>query len=334
MNIKQWTENLINSDKKKAMPILTFPSVQLMNISVKELIGSSDMQAQGMKMIAERTDALASVSYMDLSVEAECFGSEIKTYDDEVPAVIGEIVHDMDEAVALSVPNATRGRTKLYLDAIKKAKELITDRPIFAGMIGPYSLAGRLVGVQDSMIYCYTDPDMLKIVLEKSTAFLIEYASEFKKMGADGILIAEPLTGLLSPSLAEEFSNPYFKQIVDAVQDESFAVIYHNCGGSVVQMIDGIYNLGAMGYHFGNAIDLVDVAVKCPKDALLMGNIDPSSQFRNGTPESMADEVRAMMDKMKGYKNFVISSGCDIPPLAKWDNIDAFFGAVERYYQD
>ena len=36
-------------------------------------------------------------------------------------------------------------RTGIYLDAIAEAKKLITDRPVFAGVIGPFSLAGRRV---------------------------------------------------------------------------------------------------------------------------------------------------------------------------------------------
>ena len=32
------------------------------------------------------------------------------------------------------------------------------------------------------------------------------------------------------------------------------------------------------------------------------------------------------------YPNFVISSGCDIPPMSSWENIDAFFRAVDEFY--
>lgn len=38
------------------------------------------------------------------------------------------------------------------------------------------------------------------------------------------------------------------------------------------------------------------------------------------------------MEKCCKYPNFVISSGCDIPPLSSWDNIDAFFAAVDEFY--
>ena len=50
--------------EKKAMPILSFPCIQLMGISVKQLISDSALQAMGMKKIAERTDSLASLGMM------------------------------------------------------------------------------------------------------------------------------------------------------------------------------------------------------------------------------------------------------------------------------
>lgn len=121
-------------------------------------------------------------------------------------------------------------------------------------MIGPYSLAGRLLDVSEAMVLCYEEPDMVHAVMEKTTAFLIDYCKAYKAAGANGVVMAEPLTGMLSPNLAEEFSHPYVERIVDAVQDDSFAVIYHNCGNNVVLMADAIFGLGAMGYHFGNAI--------------------------------------------------------------------------------
>lgn len=86
-NMKQWLAQLREMPEKKALPVLSFPAVQLMGISVRELISDSDRQAQGMKLVADRTDAAAAVSLMDLSVEAECFGAPISVSDDEVPTV-------------------------------------------------------------------------------------------------------------------------------------------------------------------------------------------------------------------------------------------------------
>ncbi len=332
MNMKQWLNELRAAEIKKPMPVLSFPSISLMGITVRELISDSATQAKGMKLIAERVDAAASVSMMDLSLEAEAFGSAIRVSDEEVPTVTGSIIHSEEEAEALRVPSVGEGRTGKYIEAIGQAKKLITDRPVFAGVIGPFSLAARLMDVSEAMIYCYDEPDMVHCTMRKVTEFLIAYIKEYKKVGADGVVIAEPVTGILSPALAEEFSEPYCRQIVDAVQDDEFIVVYHNCGNNTIMMIDSILRVGAAAYHFGNAISMKEMLEHIPADTVAMGNIDPSTQFRNGTPESIREATLRVLNECSQHRNFVISSGCDIPPMAPWGNIDAFFDAVREYY--
>ena len=330
--MKQWLEEWNASPVKKAFPVLSFPAVQLMGISVKELIADASAQARGMKLVAQRTDRAATVSLMDLSVEAECFGAEIRVSEDEVPTVVGSVVSTEEEAEALEIPPIGSGRTGLYIDAIRQAAEEITDRPVFAGVIGPYSLAGRLMDVTEIMILCYEEPDMVHAVLKKVTRFLTDYCLAYKEAGANGVIMAEPLAGILSPVLEEEFSEPYVRELVEAVQDDSFAVIYHNCGGGVSMMASSIASTGAAAFHFRNAVDMEEMLEKIPKDRIVMGNIDPAGQFRNGTPESIREETLALMERCCKYDNFVISSGCDIPPMSKWENIDAFFDAAAEFY--
>ncbi len=333
MDMKKWMDDLREAPAKKAMPVLSFPSVQLMGISVKTLISSSSYQAAGMKEIARRVDSAASVSMMDLSVEAEAFGSAVKVSDDEVPTVVGRIVETEEDAEALAVPAVGAGRTGLYVEAIGRACKLITDRPVFAGVIGPYSLAGRLLDVSEIMVLCYEEPELVHTVLKKATAFLIDYIRAYQATGAGGVVVAEPLAGLLSPALMHEFAAPYMKQIVDAVQNEEFLVIYHNCGGAVPGLVDDIVSSGAAAYHFGNAVDMKEMLEKMPSDVVVMGNIDPAGQFRGGTPESIYQATTELMERCCAeHPNFVISSGCDIPPMAKWENIDSFFRAVSDFY--
>lgn len=331
-NMKKWLEDLRAEKVKKALPILSFPSVQLLGITVKELIADSKMQAKGMKMIAERVDSAAAVSLMDLSVEAECFGASVRFSDGEVPTVTGRIINDEDEANELAVPEIGTARTGLYIDAIKKASEEITDRPVFAGMIGPFSLAARLLDVTEIMMDCYDDPDMVHTVLEKSTEFLVNYAKAYKEAGANGIVLAEPVSGLLSPALEEEFSSPYVKKIVDAIQDDEFILIYHNCGNNTPLMTESILSTGSAAYHFGNAIDMKEMIKKFPENTVIMGNVDPAAVLRMGTHETVRAETLRIMNECCTHANFVISSGCDIPPLTPWENIDAFFAAVEEFY--
>ncbi len=329
----QWVDNTLAAEKKQGFLVLSFPAIQKMGITVKELIASSDLQAQAMKIVADATpEAAASVSMMDLSLEAEAFGSTVHFSDDEVPTVTGSIINSEEDADALQVPEIGAGRTQIYIDAIEKAVKLIDDRPVFAGVIGPFSLAGRLMDVSEAMIYCYDEPDMVHTVLEKVSDFIIKYINAHKAVGANGVLVAEPLAGLLSPSLEEEFSCDYMKKIVEATQTDDFLVAYHNCGNCTVQQINSIAQNGCRVLHFGNAIDMADIMPKIPADIVAMGNIDPAGQFRNGTPESVREETLNLMEKCASYPNFVPSSGCDIPPLSNWDNVQAFFDALNEFY--
>ena len=329
MNIRNLLWDAAKVGSKKAMPILSFPAAQKMGVSVETLVKSSELQSQAMQIVARDTATIAAVSLMDLSVEAEAFGAQMRFTKDEVPAITGQLVSDEDEANDLEVPELSAGRAMLCVEAVRAAKQTITDKPVIAGMIGPYSLAGRLMDVTEIMYLCFDEPETVHTVLDKATQYLIRYGQAMKDAGADGIMMAEPLAGILSPDMAVEFSMPYVKRIIDALQDEEFAVLYHNCGNSVPQMLEGIYALGAAAYHFGNAIDMEAVMKVTPADILVMGNIDPAGQFASGTVESITAATRDLLDKCGSYPNFVPSSGCDIPAHAKWENIDAFFKAVE-----
>ena len=327
-NMKAWAAGLAES--RRPLPLLSFPSAHLIGASVYEITHNAHTQTEGILAVAQRTPAAAAVCMMDLSVEAEAFGCELAASAHEVPTVTNILVSDEDEANDLAIPAVGAGRTALYIQAAADAKALISDRPVLAGMIGPFSLAGRLMDVTEALMACIADPDFVLAVLDKVTPFLIAYAKAYKEAGVDGIVMAEPLAGLLSPAQETEFSAPYVKAIIDAVQDDSFIVIYHNCGANVVHMTKSLAANGAAAYHFGDAIDLSEMLASLPTDRPICGNISPVTQFLNGTPESMAAAVKSLRTSCAAYPNFVLSSGCDIPPACSWENIDAFFAAAKE----
>jgi uroporphyrinogen decarboxylase len=148
-----------------------------------------------------------------------------------------------------------------------------------------------------------------------------------KEAGANGVVMAEPAAGLLSNDDCIEFSSKYVKEIVDRVQDDSFSVVLHNCGNTG-HCTQAMVMTGAAAYHFGNKCRMAEVIKEVPPTALAMGNIDPVSVFKEGTPEQMRTAVRQLLDEMKDYPNFVLSSGCDTPPHTPEENIEAFFEEI------
>lgn len=333
VNMREWAKAMMEDPKKRPLPVLTFPAGKLLGVSTKELLLDPENQAEGMKAITDRYDMPAALAYMDLSVEAEAFGAHCVYSENEIPTIIGQLIEDEDDAEALELPKAGAGRIDTVHEGIKKAKELITDRPLFAECIGPFSLAGRLMDVNEVMVSCYTDPDVVHAVLEKVTGFLIGNMKRFKEDGAQGVIMAEPLAGLLSPGLAKEFSSDYVAKIVDEIQDDDFLIFYHNCGDNTPLQAADIYSTGCAGYHFGNSIDLEDMLKTSPEDAFVMGNLASAEILTNASAEVVKEETKKLLEKCSRYKNFWLSSSCDVPPNAPVENIDAFFEAFEEYIE-
>ena len=331
-NMNQWIEAILDSSVKPALPLLSQPASQLLGINSAELLYNSSLRAQGMKQIAEYAPMPAVFDLMDLALEAECFGAKAHLSKDGLPVISAPLICSREDAELLEIPEVGSGRSRIALETASKALTFITDRPVFSCITGPFTLAGCLMGISEIMLFCLDDPDMVDVVLEKASAFLINYCLALKNLGVHGILLAEPLAGLISPLFAEKFSARYVKLIVHSLQDENFIFIYHNCGNFSLKQIDSILSIGARVLHFGNSIKMEQMLTYIPDTIPVLGNLDPVSQFRNGSPASVYQKTMLLLKACANRKNFLPSSGCDIPSSASWENIDAFFQAVSDYY--
>ena len=327
-----WAKDQIDRPLKKALPVLSFPGIQKIGISVSALIESAYYQAECMKIIADDFDTAAVFGFMDLSVEAEAFGSTIVKTEGEVPTVVGSIIDEDTDLSAIRIPEIGEGRTGNCIKSIEVASNFIADRPVFAGTIGPFSLAGRLMDVNEIMPACLEEPEFVHDVLDITSKYLIDYILAYKEAGANGVLVAEPMSGLLSPELVKEFVVPYCQKMVEATQDEHFMFMLHNCGDSVNVTAKEMADTGAAGFNFGNSARLDEIIPQMPTDRIVSGNLDPSSQFRYGNPFGIHNATIEMLDKYSVFPNFIPSSGCDIPPLSPWGNIQAFFEGCKFFY--
>ena len=327
MNMKQWLADARKMAKKKPMPVLSYPASARLGISIASMTESARVQADTMLYLVRELDMPMAITSMDLALEASCFGAPVSH--EGVPAVSSVILESMDDVDALRVPGEEIIVEKsLYLEAIRLVKTEMQAsgdvRPIIAGISGPFSLAGQLRGVTDIMMDCYDEPELLEELVQKTTEFLCVYAKMLKDAGADMLLLAEPLAGVVSPAMAAQFSHPFVKKMIESVQDDSFAVMYHNCGAGVLRMLSDLVELGAMVYHLGNAIDLQDAISKMPENVLVMGNVDPAGVVAHGSVESVRQAVDTLIQKCGSYKNFWLSTGCDVPPDAPWENLVEF----------
>lgn len=328
--MKEWMSSLIRNKKVAAIPVMTHPGIELTGNTVLEACSDGNIHFNAIKALADKYPTAAASVIMDLTVEAEAFGAEISFTDNEVPAVIGHMLDSAADIRALEVPSLKAGRVPQYLKANLLAARAITDRPVIGGCIGPFSLAGRLYDMSEIMMLIYQDPEAAHLLLSKCTKFISKYCKALKECGVNAVMMAEPAAGLMSDEDCKRFSSDYVKSIVEEVQDDYFSVILHNCGNTG-HCTKAMVSTGSAGYHFGNKCDMTEVSRDVPPTALTMGNLDPVSLFKDATSEQMSEETTHLLEAMREFPNFVLSSGCDTPPHTPMENIDAFFDALEKF---
>lgn len=330
MNMKKWCESVCSSPERFAIPIMTHPGIDLIGCRVIDAVTNGEIHYRAIKTLSEAYPTAACCTIMDLTIEAEAFGAKILFSEEAIPAVEDQLLKNAADIVNLQIPNMTAARLPELIKACSLAADNITDRPVLGGVIGPYSLACRLYGMTELMIGCMCEPETMHRLLEKCTEFLISYCTRLKTTGINGLVMAEPAAGLISADDCKTFSSAYIKQVVEAVQDDDFIFILHNCGtnGHCAQ---AMAETGAHGLHFGNKADMTEVLGKCPQDVLVMGNLNPVEVFLQSSPEKVFEETMALLNKTAEYPNFILSSGCDVPPHVPKANIDSFFKALETY---
>jgi uroporphyrinogen decarboxylase len=265
---------------------------------------------------------------MDLSAEAEAFGCTLHISDNEIPSVTGRLVTNLEQARKLPVPQPGDRRTAVYLETVRRLKQLPSRPLVLGGCIGPFSLASRLVGVSEALELTLAEPDLIQVVLEKSAEFLTAYARAFKAAGADGLIMAEPAAGLLSPRGLSAYSSIFVKRIAAAVEDGHFALILHNCAARLLHL-PAILETGLNSFHFGAPMDLPAALSKVGPEVVLCGNLDPAGVFCQLAPVEVTARAADLLARTAAHRHYVLSSGCDVPASAPLASLDAFYAALK-----
>ncbi|MDO4555011.1 MAG: uroporphyrinogen decarboxylase family protein [Lachnospiraceae bacterium] len=318
-------QNILNhlwKNTEKISPCLFYPAIIQMGESVKDVLTDGKKQAEVFQYIEKSYPSPIIIRMSELWCEAASFGVELSMAERDFPHLGTPVLKTPADYESLQVPEVRNEIITPMIEAVSIAAPALS-KPIVAGITGPYTLASVICDPTEVMMSCMMEPDEAKGLMEKVTSFLVDYALAYKNAGAAGIIIAEPSITMIAPDTAEEFSNYYIKKIIDAVQDDSFFVIYHNCG-AVNPHLDVILSLPADAFHFGSDVDLNLALDKADPSRYVMGNVEPRWFLQKNAP-AINEKVKELKVLADLHENFIISTGCDLSPAAKAENIDAMF---------
>lgn len=267
----------------------------------------------------------------DLCVEAEAMGCEINVYahseDLLYPTIKQKLIHNEAEMdLALPTDIAGRGRVPMMAEAIGLLKkELGEAAPVGSYVLGPFTLAGQIMELNDLLKLSFKKPDKVSALLDKLAGVAIQVAKVYEKAGVDYLTVREmgATSDVLSPRVFKSLILPYLQRIFAEITVPS---VLHICG-KTNDIVPFMAESGAKAVSVDQKNDVAESRAKLGPGALIFGNYDPYNVLVAGTPEL----VRTTIGKCIDDGVSAVWPGCDIWPTVPPENVKAMLEEVRSH---
>ena len=262
----------------------------------------------------------------DFTAEDEAFGATIKWSED--PAILPSVKSPPFKKLEdVTVPDnfLEQGRIPVVLEAINMAREKIGDfLPIASLVVGPFTLTGELVGIENLMRLTIDDPAGVKNVVQLLTETSIEYGNAQYRAGSDVVQLAEPVASasMISPRMFREFVKPQLAKIAEGLGGLR---VLHICG-AVDPIVPDMVETGFEGISIEESVD-IDAIAPMMGDVKLLGNVSSKYALPFGKPADVTAEARKALEA--GVD--LLEPGCGIPLVAPIANIKAMVEAGKGF---
>jgi uroporphyrinogen decarboxylase len=317
--------NRIIREKNLVIPLLGAPGITLSKTTLRENLTNSEVQYKTLSILIDKFSPDGIFPMMDLTVEIEALGSETNFPENANPSVVKPLIKNREDLKILKGNwQGISGRMKVFIEVMEKITKKYS---IIKGgyVIGPFTMAGELMGANDIAMQVMLNPELVAELVNFSLEVISEYANALFNAGADAIAVLEPLAVILSSKKYKEFSLYPFKKLVSNLNNKP--LILHICGNTN-HLIKSMLDSGAVGLSLDSGINFEELKKIIPPEITLMGNLNPVKIFLQSTPDQVAEATKSLKESMKDTKNFILSSGCDIPLDTPLKNIEAFMKAA------
>ncbi len=274
---------------------------------------------------------------IDDATLAEACGARVNWRDDDVACVDEHHprLSSLQEIDDLELPDPLKsGRICEWLETTERLKEAVGDHVWIMGRAdqGPFSLLSLLRGTENFMEdLIEEDDEVIQHALEWTAQAHIRFGQAQIAAGAHATSMGDSYASpdLISPKMYEAFAARHEKTCVEAIQTERNPYSIHICGDTT-GIISRMGSLGSRILEVDWKIDMESARKAVPDDVVLMGNVDPSDPLCIGTPQSVSENVRRIIEQTKG-RGLIVSSGCAIGANTPPENFRALINAAAEY---
>jgi len=254
---------------------------------------------------------------------------------DEYPTPVEHPVQTEKDLKNLTVPDPD---ADYRFDDIKKAMKLLGDeKAVIIRLRDVFSQPRDLMGFSLLLESFYTQPDLVRQLMDISVNYNTRLAKNAKELGGEIIVIGDDYATndgpLMSPKMFREVVLPPLRKLVENFKQFGFYVIKHT-DGNIMPIIDDLIDTGI------DCLDPIDplahmdigyIKETYGQRVCIKGNVDCVSTLVDKNPEDVVRETKQCIAKASVGGGHIISSSNSIHAGISPVNYKLFLDTVKEY---
>ncbi len=316
-------------ERVPVIPIVGLYSTNVSNIPITDLLNDGVKQARSQLAARSKYGYDGVFTAMDLTVEAQALGAKVTFPMGAFPYVH---THPLGEAERFEdIPGlpVSESRLSVFIEATQIMSETLNDKFLLSShVIGPFTLAGHLLGIEKLMEITSEEPELATAIVKHCAKVIEPYIEKLIDAGTDNIVILEPSasSSLISPRFFERFSFSNVKSLISRVQSAGVIATLHICGNTS-PILKMMCDTNAEVLSIDSEVSLLEARTTIDGKTTLMGNVDTALMIAS-TAKDVAEASRICLEDGGSDGKYILSTSCDVPIETPSSNLVEFVASV------
>ncbi|MGV3771632.1 MAG: uroporphyrinogen decarboxylase [Verrucomicrobiales bacterium] len=299
--------------------------------SFLEMVRTPELAAEVTLQPIRRFGFDAAILFSDILVIPEAMGQSYR-FRDTGGIEMDFIISNAADVDRLRVDGVAE-RLQYVSEALKAIRALLGEDRALIGFSGaPWTLAnfmleggGSKTPTKALELY-QSDPALFERLMEKLSSAVIEYLRMQQNTGVDALQIFDTHAGLIPENDFENCSGRWIRQIVQALDRKTPAIVF--CKG--VRQWSQLEKTGANVLGVDHGISMAKAREGVSDAVALQGNLNPELlTFANLT--HVESSTRGILEEMRGGPGHIFNLGHGVTPEARLDNIATVVETVQEW---
>lgn len=304
----------------------------LCGVPLEDYVSSGEVLARCQTEALRHYGYDAVFSVMDVNVETEAAGSVLRYHKARYPVIERYALLSERDLESMSIPDPQRaGRMPEMLKALGILRAGLRDEVLVVGcVLGPFTLTTQLLGTEAALFMAVDDPAGLEAVMDFATETILRFGTAQIKAGAHLPIVFNPSASpaVIPPNFFRELELPRLKRIFRGFAEAGAIAGWLHIAGPIVSILPYYEAAGVGIANFDYFVSAEKASGHLPSTCL-DGNIR-SISFIEATSQEIEADAMALLGAFRSRGGFILSSGCEIPPESRPENVAAMVNAVHK----